>query len=334
MRLLALSIAVLLSCEAACGGEPLPLVRTCQSPDDSRVFTAAFSPDGKTLATGTWEGNVHLWDPASGELRRTIRVGLNLSAIVYSPDGRRIAVGFGTYGVGVIAVCDLSTGKLLWQESEACPRMHINPVAFLEDGRLLAHLGRNSMLHIRESATGKAVREFPLEPDPVKGDAGPRAYSFAVSADGRTLAVGAWYGGRIHLWNLASGKLIRTLQHDEGQDPDASAIVTALAFSPDGKSLVSGLEYATVRTFDLATGKGTRAFKTSMRVEQIGVAPDSKSFVTGLHMFDLPGGRLQTTLPMQERSDRGAVAISPDGGLLATGEDKGAIRLWRLANRK
>ena len=96
---LAMTGALLISVlNLARAGEAPQLVRTWQSPDRGHVYSANFSPDGKVLATGGSE--VHLWDTASGKLRRTIpitdRPRLGAYAVAFSPDGESLAVGRGT----------------------------------------------------------------------------------------------------------------------------------------------------------------------------------------------------------------------------------------------
>lgn len=306
--------------------EPPALLRTWQASSSGTIFAAAFSPDGQVFATGTafvTPNAVQLWDVASGELRRKIKTRFSVSSLAFSADGGRLAVGCGSYGAGEVAVHDLTTGKLLWKDDKTCGDAFVSPVIFLEEGKVLAHLSRSrpTAVLFREAATGKIIRQLPAEHG---------VYSLAASPDGQTLAVGSWDHGFIHLWDLAGDKIVQTLQHPEGRKEGASSIVSSLAFSADGKALVSGLEYRTVRVWDLASGEPSRPFMAAMRFEQAGVSPTDPVFSVGLHLFDLPTGKLRTTLPGVEQSDRGAVAFSPDGTLLVTGGSDGSVSLWRL----
>lgn len=75
--------------------------------DDGRVFSVAFSPDGRTLASGGFNGVIRLWHVATGKLIFTLpKRGTKGYSIAYSPDGNTIlSSGFG------VQCWDIETGK-------------------------------------------------------------------------------------------------------------------------------------------------------------------------------------------------------------------------------
>src|SRR5439155_6990913 len=95
----------------------------------------------------------------------------------------------------------------------------------------------------------------------------------ALSADGRTLAAGSW-GGSLHLWEVATGKLLQSL-------PGVREWVRAVAFSPDGGLLASTAgrsdQSGEIILWDVAAGKELRRLQGHQKaVAQLAFAPDGK----------------------------------------------------------
>ena len=106
---------------------------------NSSIFTCvAFSPNGETLASGTYDGQIHLWDADSGDHVRTLELpsdhGVSsVDGVVYSPDGGTLA---SSSSLGHIHLWDLATGVQV-QTLEADPSF-VNGLAYSPDGRTLA----------------------------------------------------------------------------------------------------------------------------------------------------------------------------------------------------
>ena len=74
------------------------------------VDTVAFSPDGNTLATGSWDDTVRLWDTATGEYKATLTEDSEgIRTILFSPDGRTLAIV--VYNTTGVQLWDVNTGK-------------------------------------------------------------------------------------------------------------------------------------------------------------------------------------------------------------------------------
>jgi dipeptidyl aminopeptidase/acylaminoacyl peptidase len=167
------------------------------------VNSVAFSPDGKTLASGSGDvGTISLLDVATGKEQATLegRDG-RVTSVAYSPDGKTLASGNWD---GTIKLWDVATGK-----EQATLKGHtnwVNSVAFSPDGKTLASGGGASIagefkpgeVNLWDVATGK-------ERATLKGHT--IVVSVAFSSDGKTLASGS-YDKTIKLWDVAKPEMV------------------------------------------------------------------------------------------------------------------------------
>ena len=283
---------------------------------NTSIFTCvAFSPDGETLASGTWDGMIYLWDADSGGHVRTLELpsdhGVSsVDGVVYSPDGGTLA---SSSSLGKIHLWDLATGVQV-QTLEADPSF-VNGLAYSPDGRTLASA---SWFDVRlwDANTGTQVHTL-------KGH-GWEVVGVAFSPDGLTLASGSW-DRTVRLWDASAGVHLRTF---EGH----TAMVNSVAYSPDGATLASADSEGTVLLWDMTTGEDVRTLKghTSW-MTSVAFSPDGLTLASGdkggrIRLWNAVTGRHKRTLD-QRRWDVKSVAFSPDGFRLASG-GRGGIRLW------
>ena len=175
-----------------CGTWP-PAGRSAPSPvTPAQAYSVAFSPDGRTLASGDFEGTVRLWDVATGR-----QVGSPLTghtgpvlAVAFSRDGRTLASGGDD---GTVRLWDVATGRPVGGPLTGHPGAVLS-VAFSPDGRTLASGGADGTVRLWDVVTRRQI-------GPVTGHPGP-VLSVAFSPDGRTLASGD-ANGLVRLWNVA-----------------------------------------------------------------------------------------------------------------------------------
>ena len=203
----------------------------------------AFSPDGKTVAFDHGV-RIHLWDTETG---KTLEISLvdptnetdvsvddTIDALVFSPDGKRLASG--TFG-GDVQIWNAETGDALTFFRKIEPlkgdhnRDRIRTLAFSSDGAMLA-VGSNF------------IRIHSLDGEKKIGFQQMRAQAEALifSPDTNVLAIGR-RNGEIGLWDITTGDKLTTLEGHTGP-------IETLVFSPEGKTLISTRQDGTILVWD------------------------------------------------------------------------------------
>jgi serine/threonine protein kinase/sugar lactone lactonase YvrE len=278
------------------------------------VESVAFSPDGRWLASGSWDNTIKLWDVASGQNIRTLTDHTYfVTSVAFSPDGRWLASGSSDQ---TIKLWDVASGQSL--RTLTGHASSVLEVAFSPDGRWLASGNYDKTVKLWDVATGREVRTLTGHTREVT--------NVVFSPDGRWLASGS-DDITIKLWDVATGQNIRTVTGHTSE-------VNSVAFSPDGRWLASGSSDTTIKLWDVASGQNIRTLTdhTSI-VNDVAFSPDGRWLASGswdhsIKLWNVASGQNVRTLTGHTRAVT-SVAFSPDGRWLASGSLDKTIQLWR-----
>ncbi len=323
----------------------------------SAVFGIACSPDGRTALTANDDGTLTLWELATGRQLRTFR-GHSARAlcVAFSPDGRTALSGSVDH---TLKLWDVESGNVVRTFYGHTGRVW--GVAISADGRTAVSGSGDQTMKMWDVASGRNIRTFgghkmdmyavALSPDArtVLGTSPDALTMFDVesgkelsglqerhpivaaefSHDGRSILTGD-IDGAVGLWEVASGKLVRSFEgHHSGS-------VWAVAFSPDDKLAISGSDDSTVKLWDVGTGKLVRTYcGHSDTVHSVAFGPDGRTALSG--SFDRTMKRWGIDIGSEARVFSGhtgevaSVVFSPDGRMGAFGGNDNSVKLWDVA---
>jgi WD40 repeat protein/transcriptional regulator with XRE-family HTH domain len=309
------------------GGKMLDLAWQAHT---AAVQALAFSPDGRTLATGSWDGAIKLWDLENGTLSggqvSLLWMGQHASSIqrlAFAPDGRTLASGGDD---AAIRLWDTHTGMHLQTLSgQSSP---VYALAWSLDGSLLASGSFDGSIRLWEmqgaqaAQPGTTMRIFTGHTDLV--------WSVAFAPDGRTLASGS-FDRTVKLWDVASGEVRETLAGHTGP-------VNAVVWSPDGSLLASGSRDQMIWLWDVERGSYRMALHGHTAVvHDLAFMPDSRSLLSGsedgtLRVWDVERGQCMRVIQGYAVTLYD-VAWSPAGTRLASAGSDTLVTIWENDGR-
>lgn len=334
------------------------------------IKIVAASPDGKLAATSADDNRIVVWDIGTGRIVRRIEVADQyVKSVAFTGDGQRLLVGGDVWEIasgrrvsslepfsrivagysangqiaampnpdGTLQISDVAAGRPL-RQIRVGENLNTS-IALSSDGKTIAMIGDDKKIRLLDGLTGRQLRGLP-------GTTEELSSPLVFSPDNRQIAaVGEGFAASLKIWDVATGKLARSIKGD----------IKAFAYTPDGKSIVAVGESG-LTIFNAQTGAVLRSAKIKESTDipsslgsalAVAVSADGASILTddgegGLVQFDAKSGRklknFGPALAVQAEPVL-ALALSGDGSLLASAHDGGfkpgengppdkSIKLW------
>ncbi|KAL4864042.1 hypothetical protein BDV12DRAFT_205946 [Aspergillus spectabilis] len=324
-----------------------------------RITAMAFLPDSKLLMSGAYDSSVKLWDTTTGDRQAWLYLegpdkrdgGPRMPhALAFSADRKQIAAVGYDHDDEFIMLFDAATGdlqKILTDHSDGPIAM-----AYSADDMQLVGGYYDGTVRLWDPATGDLHKTLVGHTD--------RVWNVAFSPDGKQIV--SISQKTINLWDAATGDLQKTLAYPYAQEvgfsPDSTqiaacfrdgmifwdaagdiqktlacqlGIVTSMAFSPDGKQIVTGSTDTTIRRWDITIDATQNVVGHSGRVVTVAISPDGQVIASGsadktIKLWYPATGDLEQTLTGHQKTVF-AVVFSPDNKQLASCSDE-AVHLW------
>ena len=277
------------------------------------VWSVAFSPNGKMLASASWDQTVRIWNVNTGRLLHTLTEHTNeVLSVAFSPDGN------------TLASADWDGTMHLWNPRNGTLKRTltghaggVTSVAFSPDGRTLASGSADRTVRLWNPNNGKLKRTLIGHTNTVD--------AVAFSPDGDILASGS-RDTTVRLWNPNNGKLKRTLTGHTDE-------VQRIAFSSDGDILASGSRDTTIRLWNPHTGR-VKQILTGYTdgINPVAFSPDGETLLIGGRGISVWSTQTdQYKKPLAgDIGNPFSVVFSPDGEMVATGSGDHKVHLFDL----
>jgi WD40 repeat protein len=335
-------------------------------PHSDEVWAAAFSPDGHKVVTGSWDRTARVWEVSTGKsFGAPLRHGSAVLAVAFGPGGATVLTGTES---GTAVLWDTATGQPLLRP----PLRHraaVQAVAFHPDGTSFLTASADGTVRLWDRGTAR-----PLGP-PLRHRDGVRAASFGPSGD--LIATGSgWEGeerGEVRVWRTgADPSPRRVLRHTAAVEElaftaDSRLVLTrsangarlweaatgkevalalprgrstVVAFSPDGRLLLTVAEGKLAQLWEVRTGNPLGpGISHAGPVRPVAFSPDGGILAlggwekNGVRLWDVTAGKpLGGVLRLAEAAT--AVAVSPDGRSVLTGSRDETAQVWDVRTGK
>lgn len=326
------------------------------------VNSAVFTPDGRSVVSGSADNTVKIWDIQTGYQTDTLNIRLYVSSVAVTPDGSKILISTSRN----LTVLDYMTRKVLFKIPDLSSAVHIDcsanskyavlsctddvsRIVDLEAGRVISQLyyeyvecsvfspdmkylvvcGVNRInggLGIPDLYDIELIRA----PKKIETNWIDNCHTMTFSPDGNFMAAGT-HQGAIMVYNMKSKK--KEGRKLGNHSPNKDYYVSCISFTHNGKYLISGSQDHTIKIWDPVTGNLVRTLEDfTDDIETIDISPDSKklistSFDNVIRYWDIESGEEEQVFK-SEASVVYAVDISPDEKFFIAGCGDKTVKLF------
>jgi WD40 repeat protein len=299
--------------------ESKALVRTLRG-HIKPVTACAFSPDGRTILSGSDDGNLRLWDPSSGQTLHIMEThSAGVLTCAFSPDGKIITC---TTFEGLLLLWDSQTGQS--KGSIKGPINSLYGFSFSPDWSLIVSNGINS-LQVWEVVSGRTLWN-------VKYQTKNLVYTSAFSPDGRKIAYADIYMDEaLQIREASTGQLLNTLEGHEGP-------IYRCAFSPNGRLIATTSRDNSIRIWEVNTGSLLHSMAGDRNMGACGFSPNGR-FLAGsfwgnsLRIYDSLSGQPVNILEGHTGEVK-ACNFSPDGHFMVSASNDATLRIWDITQHQ
>ena len=302
------------------GGQKWQCIHTLTS-HVAAVRSVTISPDGETLASGSDDNTIKIWQLHKGNLVNTLtspsglfkREGTWFTDIAFSRDGQNLASGSLDK---TIKIWDWRGSKVIRNQKAHSDSVYA--IAFSPDGQTLVSGSRNNTIRLWKLPLLQQNRSLNGHTNSIS--------SLAISRDGQILVSGS-RDNTVKVWNLLTGNLIRTFTGHQDW-------VYGVAITPDGQKIASGSRDKTIQLWHPDTGNVVRSFIGHTDwVTAVVISPQGDLLVSGsrdktIKLWNLENGQLIDTL-IGHLELIHSLDISPDGKTIVSSSNDGAIKIWQ-----
>lgn len=280
------------------------------------IYCLDFTHDGQLLASGGADGNLILWDMATGQKKHVIKVNeAGVESVAFSNDGEFFATGGADGEVKIWSLEELKEVR-----SFGGAAYGISRVMFSANKKYLAtHAG--TALRLWDLETLRKIHTRSKHESNVK--------SICLSPDGVLIALGGTEG-TIELWDLVQDK-----ERDSLMGSLRAGAVVDLAFSPDGLSLASSSGNKSIYIWDLASGRPTASIRgKGSGTYNMKFSPDGRNLATWgksteIELWDSEYGNVICVLNGHTNWVLN-LAFAPHGRIMASCGRDNVIRIWGI----